>query len=119
MTEENKDMNQSGQQKELPASLDRHLRALLAENDLTKFQEQLPAEFISDASEGLEYVPDFKQLEPVLQQMNQQMHQQLRHKKTHDRKKPLRDPGWAYWAIIIILLLSIITFIAIRILLSH
>ena len=119
MTEENKDMNQSGQQNALPASVDRHLRALLAENDLTKFQQQLPAEFISDASEGLKDMPDFKQLEPVLQQMNQQMHQQLKHQKTHHRKKPLLDPSWAYWAIIIILLLCIVTFIAIRILLPH
>ena len=57
-----------------PDPLDDHLRTLMAEKELNNFREQLPAEFLSDASEGLRQLKDSKQLESVLRNLNQQMH---------------------------------------------
>lgn len=106
------DMNQP--ENRLPDSLDDHLRMMMAEKELKSFREQLPEEFLSDASEGLNQLKDTKQLESVLRNLNQQMHRQLAHKKVYKGKRPIGDFSWNYWAIIIILLLSIVGFIVIR-----
>jgi hypothetical protein len=117
MTEETNDMIPP--ENKLPPSLDNHLRAIMANKELNRFREQLPAEFLSDASEGLGQLKDTKQLESVLQHLNQQMHHQLGHKKTHKKRRSIGDLSWSYWAIIIILLLVIIGYGVIRMLLRH
>jgi hypothetical protein len=114
MTEEINDMNHP--ENRLPDSLDDHLRMMMAEKELNNFREQLPAEFLSDASEGLNQLKDTKQLESVLRNLNQQMHRQLAHKKVHKRKRSIGDLSWSYWAIIIILLLCIVGFVIVRML---
>jgi hypothetical protein len=114
MSEEINDMSNS--ENKLPDSLDDHLRTIMAEKELKRFREQLPAEFLSDASEGLNQLKDTKQLESVLQNLNQQMHRQLVHKKLYKRKRTIGDLSWTYWAIIIILLLSIVGYVVVRML---
>ena len=117
MDEETNDMMPPG--KKLPASLDEHLRALLPEKDLHHFRDQLPPEFLSDASEGLNQIPATEKLESVLMQLNLEMHKHLGHKKTTKRKRSVGDLSWTYWAIIIVLLLTIAGFLVIRMLLRH
>lgn len=119
MEKETNDNKPEDSEKKLPAQLDIHLRAIMQEADLKDFHKQLPAEFLSDASEGLHHVNDTKQLESVLQQLNQQMHQHLQHKKIHKRTHHIGNPSWTYWAIIIVLLLTIVGFIIIRMLLHR
>jgi hypothetical protein len=119
MTDETNDMIPTDPEKKLPASLDRHLRTILPDKDLNHFREQLPPAFLSDATEGLDHLRDTKHLETVLQQLNQQMHQQLKNKKKHKFRRSAGDMRWSYWAIIIILLLCIGSFIVIRLLLRH
>ena len=115
MKEEKNDIN-PGDNK-LPSSLDSHLRAIMADKDLNRFREQLPAEFLSDASEGLAQLNDTKQLESVLDQLNKQMHHRLSHKKTHKKRRSIDELSWTYWAIIIILLLTIVGYVVVRMLL--
>jgi hypothetical protein len=119
MNDEMNDMIPADPGKKLPDSLDRHLRAIMPGKDLDRFMEQLPAEFLSDASEGLDHLKDTKKLESVLQQLNQQMHQHLVHKKTYRKRHSIGDLSWTYWAIIIIFLLTITGFLVIRMLLRH
>lgn len=114
MPEETNDMIPP--ENKLPASLDSHLRTIMPEKELKHFREQLPAEFLSDASEGLNHLRDAKQLESVLEQLNRQMHRQLAYKKTK-RRRSIGDLSWSYWAIIIIFLLIFVGFILIRMLL--
>ncbi len=114
MSEEINDMNH--RDNKLPDSLDDHLRTMMADKELDRFREQLPAEFLSDASEGLNQLKDTTQLESVLQKLNQQMHQHLAHKKVHKRRRSIGDLSWSYWAIIIILLLSIVGYVIVRML---
>jgi hypothetical protein len=119
MTEEKNDNIPSDPGKKLPASLDIHLRNIMQDKDLNHFKDQLPVEFLSDASEGLEHVNDTKQLESVLKQLNLQMHKNLKHKKSHKHSHFIGNLSWTYWAIIVILLLTITGFIIIRMLLHH
>ncbi|HEY2648029.1 MAG TPA: hypothetical protein VGI38_02510 [Puia sp.] len=112
MNEEINDMNSSD--KKLPDSLNSHLRAIMAEKELNRFREQLSEEFISDATEGLSGEKDSKQLESVLRNLNQQMHRQLAHKKPPKRRRSIGDLTWNYWAIIFILLLGIVGYVAVR-----
>ena len=115
MSEEINDMNHS----RLPDSLDDHLRTMMAGNEFDRFREQLPAEFLSDASEGLSQLKDSKQLESVLRNLNQQLHRQLVHKKVHKRKRSFGDMSWSYWAVVIILLLSIVGYVIVRMLIRQ
>src|SRR5664279_1749055 len=119
MTEETNDKKPAGQGKKLPMPLDRQLRALLPEEELKHFREQLPEDFLNDASEGLDQVHDSNQLENILKKLNRQMHQQLVHKKKKAGRRSIRDLGWTYWAIVIILILCICAFLVIRLLLPH
>ena len=115
MTEERNDKKPKNNK--LSTSLNTHLRTLMAEKELNRFREQLPAEFLSDASEGLGRVNDTKQLENVLQNLNQQMHHQLGQKKRHKKIKSIGDLSWSYWAIIFILLFTVAGYMIIRMLL--
>jgi hypothetical protein len=117
MKEESNDTNPPD--KKLPVSLDSHLRAIMPDKELNRFREQLPAEFLSDASEGLGQLEDVKQLESVLQQLNQQMHHQLGFKKTKRKRRTIGDSSWTYWAIIVVFLLTIVGFVIIRMMLKH
>jgi hypothetical protein len=119
MTEETNDMIPADPDKKLPAALDRHLRAMLPENELTRFREQLPEDFITDASEGLENLKDSNQLESVLKKLNQQMHHHLSHKKTNKTRRTEGVLPWTYWAIVIVLLFTIAGFVLIRMILKH
>ena len=119
MAEENNDMKPADPQKNLPSSLERQLRTLLPEREMDLFREQLPDAFIADASEGLSQVQDNPQLDIVLKQLNHQMHQHLAQKKKRLGRRSTGDLRWTYWAIIIILLLTICAFLVIRILLRH
>jgi hypothetical protein len=119
MAEEINDMVPIDPEKKLPVSLDVHLRNIMQDNELNRFREQLPEEFLSDASEGLGQVNDTKQLELDLQQLNQQMQQHLKHKKVRKRSQFIGNLSWTYWAIIIIFLLTITGFIVVRMLLHR
>ncbi len=116
MSEEINDTNHP--ENKLPDSLDDHLRMIMEEKELNRFRERLPTEFLSDASEGLSQLKDTKQLESVLRNLNQQMHRQLAHKKVHKRKRSIGDLSWGYWAIIIILILSIVGYVIVRMLIQ-
>src|SRR5664279_4299130 len=109
MSEEKDDINQG--ENKLPSSLESHLRAIMADKDVNRFREQLPAEFLSDASEGLARLKDTKQLESVLDQLNKQMHHQLSLKKTRKKRRSVGELSWTYWAIIIIFLVTILGYV--------
>lgn len=119
MTEETNDMIPADPGKNLPVSLETHLRGIIPETDLHQFREQLPSAFLTDASEGLQQLKDSNQLDIVLKQLNHLMHQQLTLNKTHNKKRAVGNLSWAYWAIIIILLLTFAGYVVIRLLLHH
>ena len=91
------------------------LEQLRAANpDQTNLGDHLPAEFLTDAKEGLTAFESSEQLNAVLKQINHQMHQQLKNKKPHKLHRKIWDLTWTYWTIIIILILTITAFLVIR-----
>jgi hypothetical protein len=114
MNNEPNDMIPADPNKKLPAPLDSHLRSLMQDKNLKNFSDQLPSEFLEDASEGLGHLKDTRQLESILRQLNQQVQQHLSHKKIRRRRTSIWDLSWTYWAIIIIFLLSITGYMLIR-----
>jgi hypothetical protein len=119
MKDESNDMTPEEFRKNIPASLDQQLRALLGDGGASPFKEELPAAFLKDAREGLEQVKDEKQLEDVLKKLNLQMHLQLTHHKKNRKRKNVENMTWTYWAILLILLLVIVGFILVRMTLKH
>ncbi len=95
-------------------SPDIRLQAMLNEMDQRHSMEKLPVEFLADASEGLHQLKDEKELAAVIQKLNKEMHQHLTHVKTKRLKKSIGNLNWTYWAVILIILLTIISFIVIR-----
>jgi hypothetical protein len=118
MNDEKNDMNREDPSENSSASLNR-LRAMLADGEGKTVREPLPGEFLQDASEGLQQVKDEKQLETVLQQLNRQMRLQLTPKKKNRKRRGIGDLSWSYWAIIIVLLLTILGYLVIRMILKH
>jgi|SRR3954447_17203231 hypothetical protein len=116
MSEDINDMNSS--EKKISDSLDSHLRTVMTEKELKKFREQLPEQFLLDASEGLAEVKDTERLQTVLRNLNKQMHRQLAHQKLRARGRSIGDLSWTYWAIIIILLLIVVGYIVVHMFLS-
>jgi hypothetical protein len=119
MNDEKNDMNREDPEKNISSPLKHHLRAMLPDGEGKTTRDPLPREFLEDASEGLQQVKDEKQLETVLQQLNRQMHLQLIHKKKSRKRRGIGDLSWAYWAIIIILIFSILGYLVIRMSLKH
>jgi hypothetical protein len=114
MNEESNHMIPGDAETKLTDSLDIRLRAMLNEMYQKPSIEKLPAEFLADASEGLHQVKDEKELATVIQKLNKEMHQHLTHVKTKRLKKSIGNLNWTYWAVILIILLTIISFIVIR-----
>jgi hypothetical protein len=119
MAEETDDIKPTDPGKKIPPSLERQLGHFMTERELENFRSQLPKAFLDDASEGLNQVDDGTQLETLLKQLNRQMHQQLKSRNKRGGRKTPGDLSWAYWAILIILLLAVCAFIVIRMLLNH
>jgi hypothetical protein len=119
MAEETNDMKPADQGKTIPSLLNRQLGNFMSEKELEIFRSQLPEAFLEDAAEGLKKVQDRTQLDIMLKQLNQQMHHQLKTRTKRIGRKNAGDPGWTYWAILIILLLSVCAFLVIRLLLRH
>jgi hypothetical protein len=119
MTDETNDMIPKDPDNKISELLDIHLLPIMQEKDLKGFREQLPLDFIEDASEGLDLLKNKGQLESDLKQLNRQMHQQLHNKKIRKRNHSIGNLSWTYWAIIVVFLLTITGFIVIRMLLRH
>ncbi len=119
MTEETNDMKPCRSGKKLPPSLERQLAQPYDGKGTEAFREQLPEAFLSDASEGLESGSGrdpagccFKTAEPPDASAAES-------KKKRNGKKIIVGSHWTYWAILIILLLTICAFLVIRMLLHH
>jgi len=100
----------------LPDSPDNRLQEMLNELSQKPSMEKLPAEFLTDAREGLHQVKDEKELTAVIQKLNKEMHQHLTHVKTRRLKRSIGNLNWTYWAVVLIILLVVIGFIVIRML---
>ena len=70
--------------------------------------------FVNDAVEGLQQIPDKKNMQAYVEQLNEELQKQIAKNKKRKEKRRLKDSPYTYWAIIILLLLMIICFIAVK-----
>lgn len=119
MKDETNDMNPGDPVNKISALLDSHLSPVMREKELLAFKEQLPRDFVEDASEGLDLLKNKRLLESDLKLLNRRMHRDLGNKKTRRRSHSIGNLSWTYWAIIIVFLLTIAGFIVVRMLLHR
>jgi hypothetical protein len=70
--------------------------------------------FVNDAVEGLQQIPDKKNMQVYVEQLNEELQKQIAKNKKRKEKRRLKDSPYTYWAIIILLLLMVICFIAVK-----
>lgn len=71
-------------------------------------------EFINDAVEGLEQFNNVKKLPLSVEQLNRELQKQIAEKKGRKEKRRIKDQPWVYFAIILLLLLTIICYVIIK-----
>ena len=74
----------------------------------------LESNFEDDAVEGLQQVKDKEEINYMVEALNRDLKKKLQKKKKFRDKMLLRDQPWLYMALLILLLLIVISFIAIR-----
>ncbi|MEO5646712.1 MAG: hypothetical protein ABIQ56_00035 [Chitinophagaceae bacterium] len=77
-------------------------------------KEMVDSEFMSDAVEGLEHFQSKKDLNHLVEQLNRDLHKNLDKKKLRKEKRKLKDQPWLLFAIILLLVVIVISFIAIK-----
>ncbi len=92
-----------------------YLSGKLSADEKHEVEKQMAdSDFMNDAVEGLEDVKNKKNLTFFVEQLNSDLQKQLEKKKKRKKKRALKDQPWLYLAIILLLLLSIISFIVIK-----
>ena len=86
----------------LPEEEKHAIEMQLAEND-----------FMNDAAEGLETIPDKKDINVFVEQLNRDLHKKLQQKKQKKLKRKLPQQRWVFAAIILILAILIATWLMI------
>ncbi|MDR3713671.1 MAG: hypothetical protein P4L51_12695 [Puia sp.] len=67
-------------------------------------------DFMNDAVEGLENIPDKKKVQVTVEELNRSLQKSLRKRKIRrERMRPKENP-WTYLAILVILMLCIATY---------
>ncbi len=67
-------------------------------------------EFMNDAMEGLESIPDKKNVQVYVEELNRSLQKSLQKRKKRREKMRLKDSPWTYLAILVILVLCIATY---------
>jgi hypothetical protein len=71
-------------------------------------------EFINDAVEGLEQFSSIKKLPHSVDELNMQLQKQIAKNKGRKQKRKMKEQPWVYFAIILLLLLAIISYVVIK-----
>ena len=72
------------------------------------------SEFMNDAVEGLETIPNKKDIQVYVDELNATLQKSLQKKKQRRLKRRLREGPWGYFAILLIILLCIAAYLIVR-----
>ena len=70
--------------------------------------------FMADAVEGLEKVKDKEHLNVLVHQMNTELTKHVKSKKLRREKRNINQDQWIYFAVIIIVILTVVAFTVIK-----
>lgn len=77
-------------------------------------EEMIDSDFMNDAVEGLEDFEEQTDIELYARQLNKKLKEKLEKKKLKRSRRNIKDLPWFFYAIILILILAIISFILLR-----
>lgn len=104
-------LNHDIEQEKLLQYLNQHLNA----TDAHEVEKQLTDDpFLNDAMDGLQQIKSKKNLPLTIQQLNTGLKQQIKKSKRKRFKALKTQDSWVYYAIILLLLLGIISYLVIR-----
>jgi anti-sigma factor RsiW len=72
------------------------------------------SDFMNDAVEGLQNIPDQEDVQRYVGQLNSDLQKSLQKKKQRRLKRRLKENPWGYFAVLLILLLCIIAYLVVR-----
>ena len=76
-------------------------------------------EFLNDAVEGLETIPNKKDIQTYVDELNAGMQKSLAKKKQRRLKRQLKEEPWGLLAIVLVIVLCVIGYVVIRKFLLH
>lgn len=92
-----------------------YLSGKLAKEEAHEIEkEMVDSEFITDAVEGLEQFNSKKDIHNLVDQLNRDLHKNLDRKKLRKQKRKLKDQPWLLFAIVMLLIVIVISFIVIK-----
>jgi hypothetical protein len=92
-----------------------YLNRNLPDAEQHAFEKQMNEdEFMNDAVEGLQQVHNKKDIQGLVQQLNADLKKQLDKKKKRKDKRKLKDQGWIYFTIILLLILFVVAYLIIK-----
>ena len=92
-----------------------YLNKKLSASEAHELEKQMADdEFMNDAVEGLEHFKDKTNLPSLVEQLNRDLKKQTEKKKLRKEKRKLKEQPWLYITLVILLLLTIISFIVIK-----
>lgn len=77
-------------------------------------EEMIDSDFMNDAVEGLDSFEEKKDIELYAQQLNKRLKEKLKKKESRRSRRNIQNLPWFFYAIILILILAIISFIILR-----
>ena len=77
------------------------------------------SDFMNDAVEGLQRIGDKKDVQSYVDHLNRDLQKSLQKKKLRWEKRRLKEGPWAYFAILLIIILCVIGYLIIRKVLPH
>lgn len=96
-------------------TLIKYLEGRLSEQEKHDVEKKmLASDFTDDAMEGLQQFKDKAKLSVLVEQLNRDMKKKLEKNKRRREKKRIQEHPWLYIAIIIILLLTVLSYIVIH-----
>jgi len=104
----------------LSTEVDQETLMLYLQNKLTAEKKHevekkmLENDFAEDAVEGLQAIKDKQQISYMVELLNRDLKKKLERKKQQREKMRIKDQPWLYISLIIIILLIVIAYIAIR-----
>ena len=92
-----------------------YLQGKLSEEKKHEVEKKLmDNEFATDAMEGLQEIKDKQQIDYMVEMLNRDLKKKLQKKKQRKERMKIKDQPWLYFAILILILLIVISYIVIH-----
>lgn len=104
-------LNKDIEQEKLLEYLNNHM----SEAEKHAFETQMnDDEFMNDAVEGLQSIDNSQRINDLVLQLNSDLKKQLDKKKKRKQKREIPGQTWAYYTIVLLLILAVLAYVVIK-----